>query len=221
MNLKAPSFVERRIDEEVGTLVERQDVLRRHIAENPDVIREFGALQAAVEFRVLQQAAPGDDQQVRQPAARLQAPKCLDQASEVLARVDIVQRENVVLPDAVPSADLRYPGRGQTLGEFGAHAVRHHDNFLRGDMQDAHDLAPGEFRRGDNPIGPLNRAARGQRPRYCDMGRQPARVRQPEHVGNHQDRLAAHVGRQRGIREEDIDRVSLQLDRIGDQVAQE
>src|SRR5580704_5815786 len=183
MNLQAPSFVERRIDEEAGPLVERQHVLGRHIAENLDVIRELTALYAAVELRVRPQAPPGDDKLMRQPAAGLQTSKCLDQTLEVLPRVDIVQRENVLLPDAVPSAYIRDPSRGETLGEFSAYAVRHHDNFLGGDVQDAHDLATGKFRRGNNPVGPLYGASRGQRPRYGYMRRQPARICQPEDVG--------------------------------------
>src|ERR1700746_3033530 len=90
VNLEAPSFVERRIDEEVGPLIERQHVLGRHIAQSPDIIRELTALYAAVELRVRPQGPSGDYELMRQPAPALQTPKCLNQTLKVLPRVELV-----------------------------------------------------------------------------------------------------------------------------------
>src|SRR5258708_40085881 len=115
MNLKAPSLIERRIDVEFGALVERLQVLGRHVAEDLDVIRELAARDAAIELRVWPQTPPGADELMRQPCARLQSSERLDQTVDVLPGVNVVQRGNVARPDSVTRAHLENLGRCQPL----------------------------------------------------------------------------------------------------------
>src|SRR5207248_3242979 len=132
----AEPLVERGVGEDVGPRVKGAELRVRHVAGEVDVRGEGRLLRLAVGLLAQPALAAGDHQVVGGAGANLEAGESVDQARQVLARLDHAHLQDVRLREAVVRA---YGGdrlRGGRL-EGAVHAARHDEYAVRVDVEQA------------------------------------------------------------------------------------